>query len=244
MQWTLYLNKPRPNISGGSYSSVGKLLQFGKDGVTEFLKGGFSKFSGGLPTIDGLKDFADRFKRVSEVADLLIQPSNASIGEALVKFPKAIKSVLDFNPTSVANSTLIDDLIQAGIKVSPDKVVRVTRVPNGVVTKVNPDGTVQTVDKIFLELGIHRGPNEGGGFAHILAEHARNFADQGIPQDQIADLVMSTLVRGDRVGTQGKDGTRVIYRYVFEGEIKYMSITVGNNGFVVGANPLSSTFQP
>ncbi|NJR50402.1 MAG: hypothetical protein HC780_13410 [Leptolyngbyaceae cyanobacterium CSU_1_3] len=35
-------------------TAVGKLLQFGKEGVTEFLKGGLSKFSGGLPTIDGL----------------------------------------------------------------------------------------------------------------------------------------------------------------------------------------------
>ena len=51
-------------------TAVGKLLQFDKDGVTEFLKGGFSKFSGGLPKIDGLgfmaqfnlRDLRSRYK--------------------------------------------------------------------------------------------------------------------------------------------------------------------------------------
>ncbi|NJR50423.1 MAG: hypothetical protein HC780_13515 [Leptolyngbyaceae cyanobacterium CSU_1_3] len=139
---------------------------------------------------------------------------------------------------------MINELVQAGIKVSPSKVIRAARVPKGVAFQVNSDGSVQTVDKIFLELGKHTGRNRGGGFSHILEEHALNFADQGIPQDQIADVVMSTLVKGERVGTQGVEGTRVVYRYVFGGETKYMAITVGDNGFVVGANPLSSTFQP
>ena len=33
-------------------TAVGKLLQYGTESVTEFLKGGFDKFSEGLPTID------------------------------------------------------------------------------------------------------------------------------------------------------------------------------------------------
>ncbi|NJR50419.1 MAG: hypothetical protein HC780_13495 [Leptolyngbyaceae cyanobacterium CSU_1_3] len=82
-------------------TAVGKLLQFGKEGVTEFLKGGLSKFSGGLPTIDGLKDFANRFKRVSDVADLLFKPENVSIANALMRFPEAVSAILNLGSDAV-----------------------------------------------------------------------------------------------------------------------------------------------
>jgi hypothetical protein len=76
-------------------TAIGKLLQYGKDGVTEFLKGGFSKFSGGLPTIDGLKDFADRFRKVSEVADVLFKPENTTLVSALSEDAVAQQGIID-----------------------------------------------------------------------------------------------------------------------------------------------------
>lgn len=224
-----------------SNTAVARLLQYGSESVAAR---GFDQFESGLPTIEGLTDFANRFRRVSEIADQLFKPENASVANALAQFPEAIGSVLQFDPKSAANASLIDELIQANIAISPEKVVRVSRAPNGVVTRVNPDGTVRTIDKIFLELGQHTGPGEGAGFAHILAEHADDFAAQGIPTDQLADVVMNTLTNGRRVGVQGSRGDRIIYEYMFNGETRYMSITVGSNGFVVGANPASSNFNP
>ena len=127
---------------------MGKLLQYGTESVTEFLRGGFDKFSEGLPTIDGLADFADRFRRVSEVAETLFKPQNESTANILSQFPEAISSVLQFDSKDAANASVINDLIQANVAIDSEKVVRVSRVPNGVVTRVNSDGTVQTVDKI------------------------------------------------------------------------------------------------
>lgn len=227
-----------------SNTAVGRLLQYGSASISEFLQRGFEKFTGGLPTIEGLTDFADRFKRVSEVAELLLKPENISVANALERFSEALRSVLNFDPRAAENAAFIDELVQQGISVTRERVIRIGRAPNGVVTKVNADGTVRTVDKIFLELGQHIGPNQGAGLTHILVEHADDFLNQGIPSNQLADVVMDTLLNGTRVGVQGSDGARVVYRYTFNNETKYMAITVGSNGFVVGANPLSSSFNP
>jgi hypothetical protein len=229
-------------------SALGRLQQFADTQVVDYLR---SPINEGIVfnenpnnfNLDWLARLSDRWERVNVVADELLKQENASFVNALEQFPEAIKPVFQFDPMSAANASLIEELIQANIAISPEKVVRVSRAPNGVVTRVNPDDTVQTVDKIFLELGQHIGSNEGAGYAHILAEHADEFADQGIPIDQLADVVMDTLTNGRRVGVQGNRGDRIIYEYIFNGETKYMSITVGSNGFVVGANPVSSNFN-
>ena len=92
---------------------------------------------------------------------------------------------------------------------------------------------------LFLELGQHTGSSQGAGFSHILAEHADDFLAQGVPVNQLADVVMDTLKNGQRVGVQGSRGDRIIYEYTLNGQTKRMAITVGSNGFVVGANPVS-----
>lgn len=83
----------------GEETAIGKLLQYGTNGVSEFLKGGFSKFTNGLPTIEGLKDFADRFERVSEIAAKLNE--NADIAAALANNTRALGAILEFGPEAV-----------------------------------------------------------------------------------------------------------------------------------------------
>jgi len=46
---------------------------------------------------------------------------------------------------------------------------------------------------------------------------------------------MEAATQGTQVGIQG---TRPIYEVVFKGIKKRVAVTVGNNGFVVGANPV------
>jgi hypothetical protein len=207
-------------------------LQFGKDGVTEFLKGGFSKFSGGLPTIDGLKDFADRFRRVSEIAEIL--NADEAVAGIFAKSNRALRSVLDFDQREAAK--LMERLSAAGTKFTRERLVRVAEVPGGVVTEIDAAGNVVKTDVVFLEIG-KPGINRPAGLVHILEDHAQDFAARGIPEEQIADAVMIALKQGKNIGVQGATKTRFVYEFVFNGRTQYISITVGNNGFIVGANP-------
>jgi len=54
--------------------------------------------------------------------------------------------------------------------------------------------------------------------------------------EKIHELVMQAVTQGEKVGVQG---TRPIYEVQFEGTTQRVAVTVGNNGFVVGANPKS-----
>ncbi|MDR1914445.1 MAG: hypothetical protein LBQ68_08210, partial [Clostridiales bacterium] len=62
------------------------------------------------------------------------------------------------------------------------------------------------------------------------------FLQNGIPSNQIPKLLINTLSNGKIVGYQR---TRPIYEIVFNGETQRVAISVGTNGFIVGANPVS-----
>ncbi len=80
--------------------------------------------------------------------------------------------------------------------------------------------------------------NSAEGMEHILS-HADDFARKGIKSEQIEELIMKSLRKGKIVGYQGSKGTRPIYEVMFNGKKQYTAITVGNNGFIVGANPVT-----
>jgi hypothetical protein len=115
------------------------------------------------------------------------------------------------------NADLMDELASSGVKYSPDDVLGVTKTADGKL--------------VWLENG-----NSNAGMQHIL-DHVDDFANKGIQQNQIQDLVMESLTNGKVVGYQGKGTGRPIYEVVFNGQTHHTAITVGNNGFVVGANP-------
>jgi hypothetical protein len=110
---------------------------------------------------------------------------------------------------------LVEELAEAGIKHTPEDIVRIAR---------HEDGRI-----IFLERGTAR-----SGLAHIVG-HAGDFANQGITESQIPDLVMNAVLRGNVVGTQGAD--RQIYEHVFNGQTYRTAVQVGDNGYIAGANP-------
>jgi hypothetical protein len=110
------------------------------------------------------------------------------------------------------------ELAQNNVKHTPDQVVRTGRDATGRV--------------VFLEQG-----NDKAGLQHILKEHADHFAARGIPADQIPDAVMAAATRGNQVGLQGRAPGRPIYEVEYNGNTHTIAVTVGNNGFVVGANP-------
>jgi hypothetical protein len=111
---------------------------------------------------------------------------------------------------------LISELSSNGIRHTPEDIVSISRAS---------DGTI-----VFLERGTSR-----AGLQHIVAEHGDDFARRGITEEEIPDAIMAAVTRGHIVGTQGE--SRPIYEVFYNGRIERIAVTVGSNGFIVGANP-------
>lgn len=114
---------------------------------------------------------------------------------------------------------LIAELQQLGIKHDSEQIVGIAR---------QPDGKI-----VFLEIG-----NINYGLIHIQSK-AGQFAKIGIELAEIPEVVMIAVTTGKIVDYQGKQNSqpRPIYELIFNGRIIYLSITVSNNGYIVGANP-------
>ena len=117
---------------------------------------------------------------------------------------------------------LFDELEENGIAHTPENVLRIGR---------DADGQV-----VFLEEGTAAGPRPAG-LAHILAEHELDFANRGIAADEIPDLVIDAVTRGDLVEIT-PNGARVL-DVEFNGVVQRLQVTVSLNGFIVQANPRS-----
>lgn len=116
------------------------------------------------------------------------------------------------------NSNLLDELANSGVKYNPDDIVAITKTVDGKL--------------VWLENGT-----DTAGLNHIITEHADDFLNKGIMQEQISDYIMNALENGKIVEYQGRGTGRPIYEFTYNGEIHKVAITVGNNGFIVGANP-------
>jgi hypothetical protein len=110
---------------------------------------------------------------------------------------------------------LIDELARSGVKHSPEKIVAIGR---------DPDGRI-----VFLETG-----SPSAGLEHILQKQGQ-FAQRGVGQDQVADYVLTAVTKGKVVGMQR---TRPIYEFQWNGTTHRLAVTVGDNGYIVGANPV------
>jgi hypothetical protein len=110
---------------------------------------------------------------------------------------------------------LPNELAQQGVKHTPENVVAIAKDAGGKI--------------VFLEKG---GPK--AGLQHIVEQHGAQFAQQGIAEAQIPEAVMAAVTRGKQVGMQG---TRPIFEVEFGGKTQRIAVTVGDNGFIVGANP-------
>jgi len=87
---------------------------------------------------------------------------------------------------------------------------------------------------VWLERG-----NRVAGLQHIIRNHEAEFVSVGIPVEELPVFLMQMLREGEQIGRQGRD--RPVYRIRYRGQDLYVAITVGDNGFVVGANPVSQS---
>ena len=115
---------------------------------------------------------------------------------------------------------LIKRLGQAGIKHTPESILRIVE---------RADGSI-----VFLEIG-----DERSGWQQILKDHAEDFANRGITNGQIIDLMIKAITYGIIIGRQGR--SRTIYEIEFNNVKQYISVEIGSNGYIVSANPTSAT---
>lgn len=123
-----------------------------------------------------------------------------------------------FAHTAGANRALVDELVRSGEKCTPDNIVGITREPN-------------TNQITWLETGNNR-----AGLNHIIDRHGSQFNGIGIANNEISNFVMEAIHQGNIVGTQGTKNPRTVYEFVYEGIKRRVAVTIGSNGFVVGAN--------
>ncbi len=119
---------------------------------------------------------------------------------------------------------LIAKLTQTGVKHTPEKIVRIAKLADSKI--------------VFLEEG--KAGRRGSGLAHILQQHREDFQRRGILEHEIPDAVMTAVISGRFLGYQGTvEPRREIYEVIFNGQTQYIAVSVGDNGYIVGANPAS-----
>ena len=119
------------------------------------------------------------------------------------------------------DSTLLEELSANGVKFTPGNIVSTARSQSGQV--------------VFLETG-----NSKAGLQHIVEGHGSQFAQMGVPESQIPEVVMKALSEGKLVNYQGTGTGCPVFELTINGKRQRIAITVGNNGFIVGANPKGS----
>lgn len=127
-----------------------------------------------------------------------------------------------FSGTSGEGKALIQEVKNRGEKISEEDVIGITKCPDGKI--------------VWLEKG-HLGAKPSG-LAHILDAHESNFNAKGIDTQNIGDFVLTSVSKGKVVGYQGKGTGRPFYEVTYNGETYKVAVTVGENGYIVGANPV------
>ena len=119
-----------------------------------------------------------------------------------------------------ADFSHVDELAKNGIKHNPEDILFTHKMPDGKI--------------VFLEKGY-----SDRGLKHIIKEHGDQFEGKGISVSELPEFIYKAVKDGKVVGYQGTGAGRPIYEVVYKGKRQKVAITIGGNGFVVGANPKS-----
>lgn len=200
---------------------VPKWLQGAKDdsdAIVNIVKGGPKSIVEAIG--QGLMDEVQTPQGVASVSGTVA--GMALSGPLSKKFGPKIKAargevdVLVWSLKRGLNPDLIKELVASGVKCNIDDIVGIVKTADGKI--------------VWLEKG-----NSKAGLEHILS-HADQFATQGIAKEKIPDFIMYAVENGTIVG---KQRTRPIYEVMYEGKLYRVAISIGKNGFIVGANPKS-----
>lgn len=85
------------------------------------------------------------------------------------------------------------------------------------------------------------------GFKHVIEEHRADFRASGIsPDTKVINLLMTALVHGQVVDTQGATRGRAgrpIYEVEFEDQIRYVAVQLKDDNSLLGANPKDQRWE-
>jgi hypothetical protein len=133
-------------------------------------------------------------------------------------------------PGNLAKASMVKELRAQGVKLSEDDILAMSRLPDGKI--------------VFLEKGqVDVSGIKDAGLAHIIQEHGDQFSAAGISIEQLPKVLIETLKSGELIGYQGKGTGRAIYVTTVNGQQIKIGMTVGNNGYIVGANYLGRVDQ-
>lgn len=129
----------------------------------------------------------------------------------------------DFEARMQAKEHLQQILTENHIKFDADAIIAIDQ---------KPDGQI-----FFLERG-----NERAGYKHVL-NHAKDFNNKGVNVAKLPQFIMHTLKNNQQVSVQNaRRGGRPIYHGTLFAQNNHevdVAISVGSNGFIVGANPVT-----
>ena len=129
----------------------------------------------------------------------------------------------EFSGTKGEQAALLSQLDARGEKYNRSEVIAITQDSSGNI--------------IWLEKG-HLG-DRPSGLAHIIDAHGPEFKKQGLTEEEIPQCIMSAVKYGKIIGYQGRGTGRPIYEFEYKGSTRRIAITIGSNGYIVGANPKS-----
>ncbi len=135
----------------------------------------------------------------------------------------AASAVVQGGKLTASQQALVDQLIGQGVKVSPEKIVAIMKTPEG--------------KTVWLEKGKNSfEPGRPSGLAHIVEGHGGEFAQRGISEAQIPEVLAEAITEGKFIRYQGRGTDRPIYEFEYNGKTLRLAITISDNGFIVGAN--------
>ena len=117
---------------------------------------------------------------------------------------------------------LMKELLDSGEKFNEEDVIFVVKQKNGKLA--------------WLEEGT-----DSAGLKHIKIRHAKQFKNIGIDEKLIPDLIREAILHGKMIGYQKTNNPtpREVYEVEFNGKKIKIAITISDNGFIVGANPIT-----
>ena len=136
------------------------------------------------------------------------------------KINQTLKSLLNLRLSEEQNE-LIQNVQNQGLKISPNNVLGIGKMPNGKI--------------VWIEEG--KLTDKPSGLAHIWEKHSKEFSSLGIPKNGVPKFVIDVITKGSKVGIQGKhEEPRDVFEYNHKGKIIYLAVSISSNGYVVGAN--------
>lgn len=131
------------------------------------------------------------------------------------------KSVSDSIKKSSGRSIkLITEAKKQGHKINPAKVIHIG---------LNRGGKI-----IWLEEG-----SAAAGLQHILtSQKIVSFQRFGVQEKEIGDFIFRAALADVKLGIIGED--RIVYKIEYKGQEKRVAISIGDNGYIVGANPVAN----